>query len=275
MIQPKRDYQDISLEHHGSVARLIINRPDRLNSLRLPESRDEMIRALDEVEQDENLRVVIITGKGDKAFCTGWDMESIDDLNLAQLEAILRGNLELFFKIWYLRQPVIAAINGYALAAGAALALTCDLAIAAEHAQLGEPEIRHYALSPMPIMPFLTHSKFLHEYYYTGDMINAAIMLRLGLVNRVVPADDLESVSMKLAERIAKVPAHPLEMTKRSLRHVYDMMGFSNAMRQHALSDALVLGADLPEQRQLMDLLAQEGMRAFLEARDGPFREDH
>lgn len=271
---PMNEYQDLILERQGPVMRLIINRPDRLNSLRLPESRDEMIRALDAVERDEDIKVLIITGKDEKAFCTGWDMESIDDFNLAQLEAILRGNLELFFKIWYLRQPVIAAINGYALAGGAALALTCDLAIAADHARLGEPEIRHFALSPMLIMPFLTHSKFLHEYYYTGDMIDATDMLRLGLVNRVVPAGDLETVSLKLAERIAKVPTYPLEMTKRSLRHVYDMMGFSGAMRQHALSDALVLGADLPEQRQLMDTLVQHGMRAFLDARDGPFREE-
>lgn len=268
------DYQDIRLERHGSILRLIINRPDRLNALRLPASRDELIGALDEAERDASVRVVILTGEGSKAFCTGWDMESIDDFNLAQLEAILRGNLALFFKIWSLRQPVIAAINGYALAAGAALALTCDLAVAADHAKLGEPEIRHYALSPMPIMPFLTHSKFLHEYYYMGDMIDVETMLRLGLVNRVVSGDALEAESMKLAERIAKVPAYPLEMTKRSLRHIYDMMGFSSAMRQHALSDALVLGADLPEQRRLMDVLVQQGMRAFLEARDGPFRED-
>lgn len=268
------NYQDIILERHGSVMRLTINRPERLNSLRLPESRNEMIHALDEIEADKELRVLIITGKGEKAFCTGWDMESIDDFDLSQLEAILRGNLELFFKIWYLRLPVIAAINGYAVAAGAALALTCDLAIAAEHARLGEPEIRHYALSPMPIMPFLTHSKFLHEYYYTGDMIDAATMLQMGLINRVVPAGTLETASLKLAERIAKVPAYPLEMTKRSLRNVYDMMGFSNSMRQHVHSDGLVLGANLPDQRRLMDLLVQQGMRAFLEARDGPFRED-
>ncbi len=267
-------YQDITLERRGAVAQLTINRPERLNSLRLPASRDEMLAALDEVDRDEQIRALIITGAGSKAFCSGWDMESIDEFNLAQLEAILRGNLELFFKVWYLRQPVIAAINGYALAAGAALAMACDLAIAADHARLGEPEIRHFALSPLLIMPFLTHSKFLHEYYYIGDMIDAADMLRLGLVNRVVPADQLQTASWKLAERVAKVPAYPLEMTKRSLRAVYDQMGFQTAMRQHGLADALVLGADLPEQRELMEIMVQAGMGAFLEARDGPFRED-
>jgi enoyl-CoA hydratase/carnithine racemase len=268
------NYRDIILERSGPVTRLIINRPDRLNSLRLPDTRDEMIEALNEIENDQESRVVIITGSGEKAFCTGWDMESIENFDLAELEAIIRSNLELYFKIWNLRQPVIAAINGYALAAGAALALVCDLAIASEDAQLGEPEIRQYALSPMCIMPFLTHSKFLHEYYYTGDMVDAATMLRLGLVNRVVAANELEAESNKLAQRIAKVPAHPLEMTKRSLRNIYDAMGFSNSMRQHILSDTLVIGADLPEQRKLLDVLVKEGMRAFLEMRDGPFRNE-
>ena len=275
MTHASPEYQDIVLEHLGSVARLTINRPDRLNSMRLPETRDEIMHALDAIERDASLRVVIITGQGEKAFSTGWDLEAIDDFNLAELEAILRANLELFFKIWHLRQPVIAAMNGYTLAAGASLALTCDLAIAAEHAQLGEPEIRHYALSPLLIMPFLTHSKFLHEYYYTGDMVDAETMLRLGLVNRVVPADQLQAVTLKMAQRIAKVPAFPLEMTKRGLHTVYDIMGFTQAMRHHALGDALVLGIDLPDKKRLMDLLVEQGMRAFLDARDGPFREDN
>ncbi len=268
------NYHDLQYEQRGPVARVTINRPERLNSLRLPETRDELHQLLDGVARDDTVRVVILTGAGTQAFCTGWDMEAIDESDLAQLETVLRGNVELFFKIWYLRQPVIAAINGYALAAGAALALACDLAIAADHARLGEPEVRHFALSPFLIMPFLTHSKFLHEYYYIGDMIDAAQMARLGLVNRVVPGAELEAAAWQLAARVAKVPAFPLEMTKRSLRTTYDLMGFQNAMRQHALADTIVLGADLPEQRALMDLLVQSGMRAFLEARDGPFREE-
>jgi enoyl-CoA hydratase/carnithine racemase len=151
--------------------------------------------------------------------------------------------------------------------------MICDIAIAAENASIGEPEIRHYALSPLIIMPFLMPSKALHEYYYTGDMLDAENMYRLGLVNRVVPAEELQDTAWKLAERIAKVPPYPQQMTKRSLRATYESMGFNAAMRQHGLADALVIGADLPEQQALFEILANEGMRAFLEARDGPFRE--
>jgi enoyl-CoA hydratase/carnithine racemase len=266
-------YDDLLFEIRGPVAKITINRPDRLNSLSLPATRDELSDALDRINDDAEIRSVIITGVGDRAFSTGWDMESIGELNMAELEEILRGNLDMFFKIWDLRQPVIAAINGFAIAAGASLAMICDIAIAAENARIGEPEIRHYALSPLIIMPYLMPSKALHEYYYTGDMLNAEDMYRLGLVNRVVPAEELQDTAWKLAERIAKVPPYPQQMTKRSLRATYEAMGFKTAMRQHGLADALVIGADLPEQRALFEILANEGMRAFLEARDGPFRE--
>lgn len=265
-------YQDLLLETRGPIARLTINRPARLNALALPATRDELIQALDTIQADPAIQVVILTGAGERAFCTGWDMEGLPELNLAELEAVIRDNLRLFMKIWELRQPVIAAINGYALAAGASLAMVCDLAIAADHAKLGEPEIRHFALSPLLILPFLTHSKALHEYYYTGDMLDAQAMYRLGLVNHVVPAAELEGRAWALAERLVKVPHYPLAMTKRSLRLAYDIMGFNAVMRQHGLADTLVIGADLPEQRALLDILARDGMAAFLAARDGPFK---
>jgi enoyl-CoA hydratase/carnithine racemase len=259
-------------EVRGRVARLVLNRPERLNALELPATRDALSAALDRVQADQDVRVVILTGAGERAFCTGWDMETIGTLDLAALETVIRDNLQLFFKVWELRQPVIAAINGYALGAGAGLALACDLAIAAEHARLGEPEIRHYALSPFLIMPFLTHSKAVHEYYYTGDMLDAAALYRLGLVNRVVPGPELEAAAWALAERLAQVPPYPLQMKKRSLRQAYNLMGLGAAARHNGLADTLVIGANLPEQQALLEVLVRDGMRAFLEARDGPFK---
>jgi enoyl-CoA hydratase/carnithine racemase len=152
------------------------------------------------------------------------------------------------------------------------MALACDLAIAADHARLGEPEIRHGALSPFLMLPFLTHARAVHEIYYTGDLIGAEDMLRLGLVNRVVPRAELAAAAKKLAERLAQVPAHALQTKKRSLRAAYDMMGAGAAIRQHALADAIVIGAGTPDQKRLLDILAKQGMRAFLDARDGPFK---
>lgn len=265
-------FEDITLEVSGPVAEITIRRPERLNALRMTITDREIIDAFTVLERDDAVRAIVLTGAGEMAFCTGWDLEAIDDTPLDRLEALVRANLELFFKIWNQRQPVIAAINGYAIGTGSGMALASDLAIAAEHARLGEPEIRHGALSPFLMLPFLTHSRAVHEMYYTGDLIGAAELHRLGLVNRVVPAAELMTAARALAERLAKVPPHALQMKKRSLRLAYDIMGVSTVVRQHALADSLVIGAKSPEQKRLLDILAKEGMRAFLESRDGPFR---
>ena len=265
-------FEDIAVETRGDVAQVKINRPERLNALRMTITDREIIAALDAFGADQGIRAIILTGEGERAFCTGWDMEEIEDTPLDKLEALVRANLELFFKIWHQRQPVIAAINGYAVGTGSGMALACDLALAAEHARLGEPEIRHGALSPFLMLPFLTHSRAAHEIYYTGDLVPAAELYRLGIVNRVVLAAELSAAAWAYAGRLAKVPPHALQMKKRSLRLAYDLMGASAAIRQHALADTLVIGANTPEQKLLLDILAKEGMRAFLEARDGPFR---
>ena len=265
-------FEDIAVEIRGHVAQVTIRRPDRLNSLRMTITDRELIEAFRALERNDEVRVVILTGEGPRAFCTGWDMEAIDDVPLDRLEALVRANLELFFKIWHQRQPVVAAINGYAVGTGSGMALACDIALAADHARLGEPEIRHGALSPFLMLPFLTHNRAAHEIYYTGDLVDAAELHRLGIVNRVVPRADLMPAAWAFAERMAKVPPHALQMKKRSLRLAYDLMGATAAIRQHALADTLVIGANTPDQKRLLDILAKEGMRAFLEARDGPFR---
>ena len=264
---------DLLFERRGAVARITINRPDRLNSLRMGETDRAILDALREAEADDAAKVVILTGSGDRAFCTGWDMEAIDETSLEDLEGLIRTNLELFFGVWNASLPVVAAINGYAIGTGSALALACDLALAADHARLGEPEIRHGALSPFLILPFLTHSKAVHEIYYTGDLIGADELLRHGLVNRVVDGAILDDTAWRYAERLAQVPGYSLKMTKRSLRATYDIMGFTSAVRQHGLADTLVIGADFPEQKALLEILVKQGMRAFLDARDGPFRD--
>lgn len=271
-MNPSMKFEDVLFEVRGPVARVTINRPERLNSLRMTVTDRELIAALGQAEALPEVKVVILTGAGPKAFCTGWDMEGIAESSLADLENMIRSNLELFFKVWNLRLPVVAAINGYAIGAGSALALACDLALAADHAQLGEPEVRHGGLSPFLVLPFLTHSRIVHEMSYFGDMLGADDLYRHGLVNRVVPRDRLEAEAWQYAERLAKVPGFSVQMTKRSLRAAYDVIGLSAVVRQHGLADTIVIGANFPEQKALLEILVKQGMRAFLTARDGPFK---
>jgi enoyl-CoA hydratase/carnithine racemase len=276
------DYQDIVVKRieashagvveTGVIGHITINRPDQLNALRMTVTDRELLDALNGFEADETVLAVILTGAGDRAFSTGWDMSLIEDTSVPALETMIRANTELFFKIWHLRQPVIAAVNGHAVGTGAAIAMAADITIVSETARLAEPEIRHGALSPFLLMPFLTHAKAVHEFYYLGDPLDAAAMYRLGLANEVVAPDALADAALRTAERLAMVPPWGLQMKKRSLRATFDAKGLTTAIRQHGLADTLVIGGDFPEQRKLLTILEKEGMRAFLEARDGPFK---
>jgi enoyl-CoA hydratase/carnithine racemase len=263
---------DVIVAEHGAVGWITINRPDRLNALLMGGTDRRIIAALDGFAAREDIRAIVLTGAGERAFCTGWDMEGIEPVGLAALEAQVRQNMQLFDRVWRQRQPVIAAVNGHAVAAGAALAMSCDIVLVSQTARLAEPEIRHGALSPFLILPFLTHARAVHEFYYTGDALDADAMLRLGLANRVVPSEGLAEAAQAFGARLALVPREALETKKRSLRAAYDLMGVAAAAERHALADTLMIGADLPWPKRLLEILEAEGMRAFLTARDGPFR---
>ena len=178
-------------------------------------------------------------------------------------------------RIWNLRQPVIAAVNGPAIAGRLnPSASLSDITLAADSASFGEPEIRHFALSPLILLPYLANnSKAMHYLYYSGDTIDAEEALKLGLVSKVVPLDQLLPEAQRIARRIAQVPAYPVQITKRSIKSAYEMMGFKNAMELHRANDALVIdSSQIEEKRKLMGVLMENGLRAFLELRDGPFR---
>ncbi|MCL4188676.1 MAG: enoyl-CoA hydratase/isomerase family protein [Rhodobacteraceae bacterium] len=265
-------YHDIEVSECNRVGWITIARPARMNALRMGTGDREIVAALDGFAGRDDIRAVVITGAGERAFCTGWDMEEIGETSLTDLEAMVRRNTGLFDAVWRHRLPVIAAINGHAVATGAALAMSCDLVVASQSARLAEPEVRHGALSPFLILPFLTHARAVHEFYLFGDPLDAEAMLRLGLVNRVVPAEALRATAQALAERLAHVPREALELKKRSLKAAYDLMGLRDATERHALADTIMIGADLPWKRTLFEALREGGMRAFLEARDGPMR---
>ena len=270
-------YQCLLLDQKDGIATITLNRPEKLNSLS-EELLGELRDVLDAIDADPEVRVVVLTGAGGRAFSTGFDLTprggDAGPLDEADFNRVIKRNFDTIMRIWNLRQPVVAAVNGHAIAAGSNLALVCDVTIASENATFGEPEIRHFALSPLLLLPYLANnSKAMHYLYYTGDTIDADEALRLGLVSKVVPRDQLLEEAERIAQRIARVPAFAVQITKRSIKSAYEMMGFKNAMEAHRANDALVLDASrIGEKRELMSLLQEQGLHAFLERRDGPFR---
>jgi len=261
-------------EQDEHVAIIRFNRPDKLNAL-TPAMMKELDRLLDRINADDEVRCLVITGVGDRAFSVGFDLDGLQmpettpDLTMA-----VESNFRIILKIWNLRIPAIAAVNGFAVAAGSNLAMICDITLAAENARFGEPEIRHGALSPLLLLPWFNgNPKMIHYLYYSGDTVSAQEALGLGMVARVVPQEQLFDEAMRMARRIAMVPPYAVRMTKDSLRRTYESMGFMNAQYLHKANDTLVLGSvGIPEKDRLFGLMESGDMKAFLEARDGPFK---
>jgi enoyl-CoA hydratase/carnithine racemase len=264
----------LTYELDGHVAIIKFNRPDKLNAL-TPAMMQALDQLLDQVDSDEQVRCLVITGAGDRAFSVGFDHDGLQmPETTPELTAAVDSNFRIILKIWNLRIPAIAAVNGFAVAAGSNIAMICDITLAAENARFGEPEIRHGALSPLLLLPWFNgNPKMIHYLYYSGDTVSAQEALGLGMVARVVPQEQLLGEAMRMARRISMVPPYAVRMTKDSLRRAYETMGFMNAQYLHKANDTLVLGSvGIPEKDRLFGLMESGDMKAFLEARDGPFK---
>jgi enoyl-CoA hydratase len=266
-------FDNIILEKREGIATVTLNRPEKLNALSAALLAD-LRAALDDIEADHAVRVVILTGAG-RAFSSGFDIApGIQRPNVPATARWDQTHLppRTLIRFWNLRQPVVAAVNGFAMAAGSVLAMMCDIVIASEQAVFAEPEIRHVAHSPFTVLPFLTLNKHLNWFYLTGDSIDAHTALSWGLVNKVVPAEQLADVAWRAAQRIAMVPPFAAQIMKRSIHQTYDKMGFAEAFEHHLvirMAEGLVPG--VPEKDELNKIRDEHGLKAFLDARDGPF----
>lgn len=198
-------YQNLVVETHQAVRTITINRPDKLNALNR-QTIAELRRAFDEVGEDTGVRVVVITGAGPKAFIAGADISELATLSGAEALAFSRYGQVLMSRIERLGKPVIARINGFALGGGMELAMACHLRIAADNAKFGQPEIN---LGVVPgfggtqRLLRLTGRNAALELCLLGENIGAARALELGLVTRVVAADQLDAEVARIANQLA------------------------------------------------------------------------
>lgn len=268
------EYANLLLERDEGVAILTLNRPDRLNAISREMLR-ELRSALAEIEQDLRVKVLVLNGAGDRAFSTGADLsKGTAKWSTRERHLDHKDRVDAFMALWRYRVPVLTAIEGYALGWGFAIALLSDIAVCSETARFGEPEVRHVATSPLMVLPwFAGNRKLAHYYLYTGDTFDAATAKEMGIVARVVPAGEAKAEALRMARRMAMVPVFALEQTKDSLRFSYEAAGLGMGVHYGRLQGAFTLQAtgDADKDR-LADLLEQEGFKAFLEARDGPFK---
>jgi enoyl-CoA hydratase len=252
-------YENILLEREGAVAIVTINRPKVLNALNA-QTVSELEAVFDELERDERVRAVIVTGAGERSFVAGADINELRALpSAASARALSARGHAVLFKIENLSKPVIAAINGYALGGGLELALACDIRIAADTARLGVPEI-NLGLIPgyggTQRLPRLIGKGLAKLMILTGDHVPADEALRIGLVEKVVPAQDLRAEALALAQKLAEKAPIAVAMGKEAVNQ-----GVEADLARAAVIEGQALGICFATEDRL------EGTSAFLEKR--------
>jgi len=252
-------YENILFERDGAVATITVNREKVLNALNAATTA-EIHRALREVEDDPGLRVAIITGKGEKAFIAGADINELRATpNATAARTMSQTSHEVGLYIARMTKVVIAAVNGFALGGGCELAMSCDIRLAADSARFGQPEINLGIIPGWGGTQRLTRlvgpgmSKLLN---LTGDMIGAEEALRIGLVERVYPAAELIGAARKLADQIASKAPLAVTAIKQAVNRGMDMPLAEACAYESALFGEVVATED-----------AKEGTGAFLEKR--------
>jgi enoyl-CoA hydratase/carnithine racemase len=254
--------ENILLEQSGAIAIVTFNRPAVLNALNA-QTLNELRRVLLDLQADDAIRVVVLTGAGEKAFVAGADINELARQTPASGRDLARVGQAVLDLIETLGKPVIAAINGFALGGGCELAMACTLRVAGDNARLGQPEIN---LGIIPgyggtqRLPRLVGKGRALELLLTGAPVSAAEALRIGLVNRVVPASELMTAVKQLASELARQAPIAMRYILEAVNHGLEMPT-ADGLHLEATLFGLVAASD--------DM--REGTRAFLEKRKPEF----
>ena len=249
-------YENLCYETEGQTGIITLNRPNRRNALSL-ELMQEVIECLDRVARNPDLRAVVLAAAGN-VFCSGHDLSEMVGKDINEYRRLFDGFTELMTKIQSVPQPVIAEVQGIATAAGCQLVATCDLAIASQEAAFATPGVRIglFCTTPMVAVSRGVSRKRALEMLLTGELIDAVTAADWGLVNRVVPAGELRTETLKLADRIAEASPLVVGIGKQAYYTQIDLDQPKAYAYAKEVMSVNSMAAD-----------AQEGFSAFLEKR--------
>lgn len=278
-------YQTILYDKQRSGVLIALNRPEMLNAINR-QMEDELSDALSAAARDPEVRAIVLTGMG-RAFSSGYDIggerpetvwpaglpagqsvaETLDDWRTRS-----RVSASKLLQIWQLTKPVIAAVNGWCIGGGSWYALACHMTYASEDAVFAQPEVRMISNTSF-FWTLKAGYKHALRYGLTGDHIDAQEALRIGILNDIVPKDELIDTCFDIVERIAKVSPETVKINLQVATRGLQMMGLGNALALNEELSAQVHTSQREDfKRHLQEAQKQGGMRAFLAARDDPFR---
>jgi enoyl-CoA hydratase len=274
MTEPREDGPVLLIEDLGPVRRLTLNRPASLNAL-TAELMEALESAFDAAAGDDDVRVVVLRGAG-RAFCAGYDLNQDAEegtKDAAEWQRELGRDTERLLRILELPKPVIASVHSYCLAGGTDLMLACDLAVASDDAVFGYVDIRFGSGVVSMFLPWVVGVRAAKELILTGeDRIPAAEALRIGLVNRVVPRDELDDATMALADEIAKNEPFVVRTMKASINRVWQNAGLRDALDANTELDVMIETANLPARDEFRRITQEEGLKAAIAWRDSRYR---
>ena len=255
-------YDNLLFEVKGNIGIITLHRPKALNALNT-ELLQELGNLLDRIKDDKSLEIVIITGSGEKAFVAGADIAEMQKLTAIEGRNFGKIGQDVFNKLESLPQPVIAAINGFALGGGCELAMACDIRIASEKAKFGQPEVS-LGITPgfggTQRLPRLIGKGRAKELIFTGDIIDAGEAYRTGLVNKVVAPEELMNAAQVMAEKILSRAPVAVQLSKAAVNE-----GLNMDLASGIAYEAEVFGLCFATDDQ------KEGMTAFVEKRKANF----
>ncbi len=283
----------IIVDRYGSsdqIGRITLNRPQALNALS-PDLLWEFENALREFESDNNVKVIVIRGNG-RAFSAGYDLmgggrrqpgqpspvggqrDTYEALPGRRLIMNTRTNMvrvaDMYLYFWNMAKVTIAQIHGYCLAGGCELAMNADLVIAAEDAQIGHPGARFSTSRTAAGWPLIIGMRRAKELLLTGDTVSGRTAEDMGMVNRAVPADQLEAEVERWAERISVNSADLLALNKRSVNAFFEPLIYQGV---HAATDTDAMGGSTEQNYMWSDKIRDGGMREAISWRDGRYRD--
>ena len=263
-------FETIEFSQQGPVGILTLNRPDKLNAI-TKTMLDEINAVLDDVENNDSILTLVLNGNG-RAFCAGFDLKAGSEAKrqgVADWRPAIQYDFDVIMRFWRLSKPTIAAVHGYALAAGFELALACDMTVCESNSLFGEPEVRFGSSIVAMLLPWYTNPKRAKKILLSGqDRMSAQEALHLGIVNEVVGENEGLNRGIALAREIAMMDPDSVKLTKQAINRTYEIMGLNQALAMGVDTSVLIESLETPLRKEFNEILARDGLKAAIAWRE-------